>query len=77
MLIILRMAQDRAWSKEIITAADTGVLDWEVSSMNSVALNNGMTGGHGNLPKMFQVQEKSSFNSSSSSHSSVVTRAKA
>jgi len=77
MLIILRMAQDRAWSKEIINAADTGVLDWEVSSMNSVALNNGMTGGHGNLPKMFQVQEKSSFNSSSSSHSSVVTRGKA
>jgi len=77
MLIILRMAQDRAWSKDIINAADTGVLDWEVSSMNSVALNNGMTGGHGNLPKMFQVQEKSSFNSSSSSHSSVVARGKA
>jgi len=78
MLIILRMAQDRAWSKDIINAADTGVLDWEVSSMNSVALNNGMTAGHGNLPKMFQVQEKSSFNSSSSSsHSSVVPRGKA
>jgi nitrate reductase NapE component len=78
MLIILRMAQDRAWSKDIINAADTGVLDWEVSSMNSVALNNGMAAGHGNLPKMFQVQEKSSFNSSSSSsHSSVVPRGKA
>jgi len=32
MLIILRMAQDRAWSKDIITAADNGVLDWQVSS---------------------------------------------
>lgn len=39
MLIILRMAQDRAWSREIITAADTGVLDWEVSSMNSLSIN--------------------------------------
>lgn len=39
MLIILRMAQDRAWTKEIITAADDGVLDWEVSSINSLSLN--------------------------------------
>jgi len=39
MLIILRMAQDRAWSKELITAADTGVLEWEVSSINSGSLN--------------------------------------
>ena len=34
MLIILRMAQDRAWSQDIVNAADDGVLDWEVSSSN-------------------------------------------
>lgn len=39
MLIILRMAQDRAWSRDIIHAADTGVLDWQVSSSNSIALH--------------------------------------
>jgi len=42
MLIILRMAQDRAWSKDIIMAADTGMLDWEVSSVNSLPVT--MTG---------------------------------
>ncbi|KAH9475897.1 hypothetical protein JR316_0011458 [Psilocybe cubensis] len=39
MLIILRMAQDRAWTREIITAADNGILDWEVSSVNSLPTN--------------------------------------
>ncbi|KAJ3481998.1 hypothetical protein NLJ89_g12166 [Agrocybe chaxingu] len=38
MLIILRMAQDRAWTKDIVTATDTGVLDWQVSSTNSTSI---------------------------------------
>jgi len=40
MLIVLRMAQDRAWSTDIINAADHGVLDWQVSSINSLPHNN-------------------------------------
>jgi hypothetical protein len=39
MLIVLRMAQDRAWSTDIINAADNGVLDWQVSSMHSLSHN--------------------------------------
>ncbi|KIM43676.1 hypothetical protein M413DRAFT_18086 [Hebeloma cylindrosporum] len=40
MLIVLRMAQDRAWSTDIINAADNGVLDWQVSSINSLSHSN-------------------------------------
>jgi hypothetical protein len=41
-LIIIRMAQDRAWSRDIITAAIDGELDWQISSTNtgSVVLHN-------------------------------------
>lgn len=35
MLIILRMAQGRAWTREIMTAADDGIMDWQVSSTSS------------------------------------------
>jgi len=40
MLIIMRMARDRAWSKDIIVAAVDGELDWQISSTNSMALHN-------------------------------------
>jgi len=40
MLIIMRMARDRAWSKDIIAAAMDGELDWQISSTNSMALHN-------------------------------------
>jgi len=42
MLIIMRMAQDRAWSKDIIVAAIDGELDWQISSTNtgSIVLHN-------------------------------------
>ncbi|KAG6867900.1 hypothetical protein C0993_009746 [Termitomyces sp. T159_Od127] len=38
MLIALRMAQDRAWSKELASATAGGVLDWQVSSTHSIPL---------------------------------------
>ncbi|KAF8879381.1 hypothetical protein BD779DRAFT_1154576 [Infundibulicybe gibba] len=36
MLIVLRMAQNRAWSKDIITATVGGILDWQVASTHSI-----------------------------------------
>ena len=38
----MRMAQDRAWSKDIIVAAIDGELDWQISSTNtgSIVLHN-------------------------------------
>lgn len=39
MLIILRMAQNRAWNKDIVTASARGVLDWQVSSSHSIPLH--------------------------------------
>jgi nitrate reductase NapE component len=62
MLIILRMAQDRAWSKELIIAADTGVLDWEVSSINSSSLNVSKPpgGSEQKLPNKFREDALSS-----------------
>jgi hypothetical protein len=38
----MRMAQDRAWSKDIIVAAVDGELDWQISSTNtrSIVLHN-------------------------------------
>jgi len=38
MLIIMRMAQDRAWSKDIIAAALDGELDWQISSTNTASI---------------------------------------
>ncbi|KAF8062265.1 hypothetical protein FPV67DRAFT_1672741 [Lyophyllum atratum] len=38
-LVILRMAQDRAWSKDLVVATDRGVLEWEISSTHSVPLH--------------------------------------
>ncbi|KAG5725222.1 hypothetical protein E4T56_gene10131 [Termitomyces sp. T112] len=40
MLIVLRMAQDRAWSKELASATAGGILDWQVSSTHSIPLHN-------------------------------------
>ena len=37
-LIIMRMAQDRAWSKDIIAAALDGELDWQISSTNTASI---------------------------------------
>lgn len=39
MFIILRMAQDRAWSKDLVMATSRGVLEWQVSSTRSVPLH--------------------------------------
>lgn len=39
MLIILRIAQDKAWSRDLVAATDRGVLDWQVSSTHSVPLH--------------------------------------
>jgi hypothetical protein len=62
MLIILRMAQDRAWSTDLIAAADTGVLDWEVSSINSGSLNMSKPpgGSEQKLPNKFREDALSS-----------------
>lgn len=40
MLIVLKMAQNQAWSKDIVSAANVGVMDWQVSSTHSVQLEN-------------------------------------
>lgn len=37
MLIVLRMAQNRAWTRDIVIAANMGVMNWEVSSTRSVS----------------------------------------
>jgi len=39
MLIVLRMAQDRAWSLDLTRALEHGVLDWQVSSTHSIPLH--------------------------------------
>ncbi|TFK27354.1 hypothetical protein FA15DRAFT_666414 [Coprinopsis marcescibilis] len=39
LLIVLRMAQNRAWCRDIITASATGILDWQVSSSHSIPLH--------------------------------------
>ncbi|KAF8154606.1 hypothetical protein B0H34DRAFT_660832 [Crassisporium funariophilum] len=54
MLIILRMAQDRAWSKDIISAASNGILDWQVSSTSSIPLGDHLPPGNQKLPKKFR-----------------------
>ncbi|TFK39178.1 hypothetical protein BDQ12DRAFT_604405 [Crucibulum laeve] len=55
-LIILRMAQDRAWSEDIVTATITGVLDWQVSSSNSLPLHDVPAASHQHkiLPKKYR-----------------------
>ncbi|KAF9467150.1 hypothetical protein BDZ94DRAFT_1156726 [Collybia nuda] len=59
MLIILRMAENRAWSKDLVAATDRGVLDWQVSSTHSVPLHDipgsSMTSfNNKTLPRKFQ-----------------------
>jgi len=63
MLIILRMAQGRAWTREIITAADDGVMDWQVSSSSSGPIDM-QEEAQQRLPKKFL---ENSFSSSSKS----------
>ncbi|KAF8882394.1 hypothetical protein BD779DRAFT_927297 [Infundibulicybe gibba] len=38
MLIVLRMAQNRAWSSDLVTATTGGNLDWQVASTHSIPL---------------------------------------
>jgi hypothetical protein len=40
MFIIIRMARDRAWSKDIIAATRDGELDWQISSAISMPPQN-------------------------------------
>ncbi|KAF9527222.1 hypothetical protein CPB83DRAFT_856582 [Crepidotus variabilis] len=39
MLIVLRIAQNRAWTRDILEAAENGVMEWGVSSERSVELD--------------------------------------
>jgi hypothetical protein len=41
MLIVLKMAQNKAWCRDIVSAAHEGVLDWQVTSTRSVRLEDG------------------------------------
>ncbi|KAF8816433.1 hypothetical protein BYT27DRAFT_7127882 [Phlegmacium glaucopus] len=52
-LIIMRMARNRAWSKDIITAAIDGELEWQISSRSSMPLRNvpEFAGPHQNSPQ--------------------------
>jgi len=68
MLIVLRMAQDRAWSKDLIDAADVGVLDWEVSSVNSVPLDMQKPSEGGQILSDKFMSESMSSGSLSSAH---------
>ena len=36
----MRIARDRAWSKDIISAAIDGELEWQISSTRSIPLHN-------------------------------------
>lgn len=38
MLIILKMAQNKAWCRDIVSAAEAGVLEWEVTSAHTLEL---------------------------------------
>ncbi|KAF5380111.1 hypothetical protein D9615_006242 [Tricholomella constricta] len=51
MLIVLRMAQDRAWSKDLAMAATSGVLDWQVSSTHSIPLHDVPASSESSLPR--------------------------
>lgn len=48
---MLRMAQDRAWSKDLVTASHTGVLDWQVSSTHSIPLHDAPSSSGASLEK--------------------------
>lgn len=50
-MIMLRMAQDRAWSKDLVTASHTGVLDWQVSSTHSIPLHDAPSSSGASLEK--------------------------
>lgn len=39
MLVVLRIAQERAWTREIVDAASTGMLEWGVASTGSAEYN--------------------------------------
>ncbi|KAF8067458.1 hypothetical protein FPV67DRAFT_1763807 [Lyophyllum atratum] len=54
MLIVLRMAQDRAWSPELATAISGGVLDWQVSSTHSIPLHDVPASSAASLPGKYQ-----------------------
>ncbi|KAG6819845.1 hypothetical protein H0H93_008048 [Arthromyces matolae] len=56
MLIVLRMAQDRAWSKELASATVGGVMDWQVSSTHSIPLHDvpPSTVSMNSLPRKYQ-----------------------
>ncbi|RDB18736.1 hypothetical protein Hypma_014681 [Hypsizygus marmoreus] len=54
MLIVLRMAQDRAWSKELATATASGVLDWQVSSTHSIPLHDVPASSEASLPRKYR-----------------------
>ncbi|KAF8056577.1 hypothetical protein FPV67DRAFT_642566 [Lyophyllum atratum] len=54
MLIVLRMAQDRAWSTELATAISGGVLDWQVSSTHSIPLHDVPASSAASLPRKYQ-----------------------
>jgi len=62
MLIVLRMAQNRAWSKDIVTAASTGIMDWQVSSTHSIPLHDAPP------PPSTKLKVKSTGSSSASTH---------
>ncbi|KAG6864267.1 hypothetical protein C0991_010985 [Blastosporella zonata] len=54
MLIVLRMAQDRAWSKQLVTATTGGILDWQVSSTHSIPLHDVPASSISSLPRKYQ-----------------------
>lgn len=56
-LVVLRMMQDRAWSKDLVVASNRGVLEWKVSSTHSLPLHENSSQGcsmvsiHKNVPE--------------------------
>ncbi|KXN82297.1 hypothetical protein AN958_02729 [Leucoagaricus sp. SymC.cos] len=44
MIIVLKMAQNQAWSRDIVSAASHGVMDWEVSSSHTISVEVPHTG---------------------------------
>ncbi|KAF6764742.1 hypothetical protein DFP72DRAFT_799055 [Ephemerocybe angulata] len=68
-MIVVRMAQNTAWSKDIVMASAHGVLDWQVSSVQShtIPMHTHTQGNHRTsfvgqdqikgLPKMFRDED--------------------
>jgi len=54
MLIVLRMSQDRAWSKELTAAITGGVVDWQVSSTYSMPLHDIPASSEASLHRKYQ-----------------------